>query len=156
MARGSTHKFRETDELKKYMEAQRDDKKRYPFRAHQQPQIAWLTLIAIFFLLVVANGAPIWTGFQSVPFLTAYLTIVCFIVLYGVLKIVRNGQWELVDLSKAELVEKKIQRLNDTRYRALERGVRSTKPVSDLRDFLKSCRGKIHDLFNSKDKYDTI
>jgi amino acid transporter len=133
------------------MEAQRDDSKHYPFRAHQQPQIAWLALIVLFFLLAVANGAPIWIGFQSVPFLTAYLTIVCFVALYVTLKFVRNGQWELVDLSKAEAVAKKIQRLNDTRYRALERGVRSSKPVSGIVDFLKSCRDKIQNPWVSRD-----
>ena len=111
------------DELEQYPEANRNHPD-YPYRAHQQPQFAWIALVFCFFILVVANGTPIWIEFQWVPFLTAYLTITSFISLWLFLKYKRNGQW-FVDLSKREHLEKKIRRLNDTRYRALEKGVRN-------------------------------
>lgn len=110
------------DEPGKYPEANRDHPD-HPYRAHQQPHFAWIALAACLFILIVANGAPLWITFQWVPFLTAYLTIASFIGLWVFLKYKRKGQW-FVDLSKREHLEKKIRRLNDTRYRALETGVR--------------------------------
>lgn len=121
----STKRFRayRNDELEKYPEANRDHPD-YPYKAHQQPHFAWITLFLLTFVLIVANGASIWMEFSWVPFLTAYLTIASFIGLWLFLKARSSGQW-FVDLSKPELLAKKIRRLNDTRYRALEKGVRN-------------------------------
>jgi amino acid transporter len=47
----------------------------FPYRAHGQPLTAYLSLIACLFILLVANGASLWNGFNVQPFLSAYIAV---------------------------------------------------------------------------------
>lgn len=48
---------------------------RYPWRSHGQPVTMYLALFGCLFLLFVANGAALWNGFHTTPFLSAYLAV---------------------------------------------------------------------------------
>ncbi|CAI6332912.1 unnamed protein product [Periconia digitata] len=92
----------------------------FPYRGHGQPFTAYISLSACLFLLVVANGSSLWNGFHVQPFLSAYLAPICFLTLWGTLKILRNGQWHLVDLSNGRDVAEKMLRLHEIRFRSAE------------------------------------
>lgn len=47
----------------------------FPYRGHGQPMTAYLSLISCLFILLVANGASLWSGFHKQPFLSAYLAV---------------------------------------------------------------------------------
>lgn len=47
----------------------------YPYRSHGQPFTAYASLMGCLFILVVANGAGLWSGWHEVPFLSAYLAV---------------------------------------------------------------------------------
>jgi hypothetical protein len=47
----------------------------YPYRSHGQPLLAYVALIGCVFVLLVANGASLWGGFYSLPFLSSYLIV---------------------------------------------------------------------------------
>ena len=95
----------------------------YPWRGHGQPFTMVLALAGCLFILVVANGAALWKGFNKTPFLSAYLAPLFFIAFWVCLKVYRYGglgnvEWGLVDLSDADAVKRKIMRLDDIRFRA--------------------------------------
>lgn len=100
-----------------------EDDDRYPWRGHGQPFTMVLALAGCLFILVVANGAALWKGFNKTPFLSAYLAPLFFIAFWVCLKVYRYGglknvEWGLVDLSDVEAVKRKIMRLDDIRFRA--------------------------------------
>ncbi|OCK78101.1 amino acid transporter [Lepidopterella palustris CBS 459.81] len=100
-----------------------EDDDRYPWRSHGQPVTMILALAGCLFVLIVANGASLWKGFNKTPFLTAYLAPLFFLTLWLVVKIYRAGgirhvEWRLTDLSDPHAVKLKIVRLDDIRFRA--------------------------------------
>ncbi|KAH7070353.1 hypothetical protein BKA63DRAFT_419992 [Paraphoma chrysanthemicola] len=74
----------------------------FPYRSRGQPYIAYASLIACIFILVVANGANLWAGFKEQTFdiFTAYLGPACFLVSWALLKLLRNSPWKLVNISE--------------------------------------------------------
>lgn len=53
----------------------KDDWKDYPYRSHGQPFVAYLALAGCLAVIVVANGAALWNGFEKMPFLSSYLIV---------------------------------------------------------------------------------
>ncbi|KAF2473416.1 uncharacterized protein BDR25DRAFT_323953 [Lindgomyces ingoldianus] len=104
----------------------------FPYRGHGQPITAYLSLAACLFLLVVVNGSSLWNGFYVQPFLSAYLAPICFLALWGTLKVLRKGQWHLVDLSNGQDVADKMLRLHEIRFRSAEEVGRSGRKVQNL------------------------
>jgi yeast amino acid transporter len=47
----------------------------YPYRSHGQPFLAYVALAGCLFVLIVANGAALWNGFEKLPFLSSYLIV---------------------------------------------------------------------------------
>ncbi|KAH8702727.1 amino acid permease-domain-containing protein [Phaeosphaeriaceae sp. PMI808] len=92
----------------------------FPYRSHGQPITAWASLASCLFILIVANGAGLWKEFHVQPFLSAYLAPICFLVMWGLLKVLRQGQWHLVELSNGEELVKKMIRLHEIRWRSAE------------------------------------
>ncbi|KAH3913113.1 hypothetical protein HBI56_087620 [Parastagonospora nodorum] len=103
----------------------------FPYRSHGQPITAYASLFACLFILVVANGAGLWKEFHIQPFLSAYLAPICFIVLWISLKVLRKGQWHLVDLNGEELVQK-MRRLHEIRWRSAENSDGGKRGVKNL------------------------
>ncbi|KAL2699539.1 hypothetical protein AAEP93_009514 [Penicillium crustosum] len=87
----------------------------YPYRSHRQPFTAYLSLLGCIFVSLVANGAALWNGFHLLPFLASYLTVIVFVGLWVLLKIMRGAKWSLVDLSHPGQVIKIFKHLNDIR-----------------------------------------
>ncbi|PSN67178.1 hypothetical protein BS50DRAFT_573918 [Corynespora cassiicola Philippines] len=92
----------------------------FPYRGHAQPLTAYLALAACLFILIIANGASLWNGWHAQGFLSAYLAPICFLVLWITLKVLRQGQWHLVDLSNGEEVARMMLRLHEIRFRSAE------------------------------------
>ncbi|KND92785.1 Arginine permease [Tolypocladium ophioglossoides CBS 100239] len=90
----------------------------YPYRSHLQPVLAYLALAGCLFILVVSNSALLWNRFHPTPFLSTFLLQFVFIILWAVLKVVREAKWSLVDLDDADRVVKKIRNLHDIRLGA--------------------------------------
>jgi yeast amino acid transporter len=105
----------------------------YPYRSHGQPFTAWLALGGCLFILVVANGAGLWKEFHFQPFLSGYLAVICFAGLVVGLKVVRRGQWRLVDLSNGDDVAEKMKRLHEIRFRSAEQVAEDQKRSQWLR-----------------------
>lgn len=100
-----------------------DDDDRYPWRGHGQPFTMVLALAGCLFVLVIANGAALWKGFNKTPFLSAYLAPLFFGAFWVCLKVYRYGgwrnvEWALADLDDVDEVKRKIMRLDDIRFRA--------------------------------------
>ncbi|KAF2027485.1 hypothetical protein EK21DRAFT_102555 [Setomelanomma holmii] len=104
----------------------------YPYRSHGQPITAYASLAACLFILVIANGAGVWKEFHVQPFLSAYLAPICFIVMWVTLKVLRKGQWHLVDLSDGERLAQKMLRLHEIRLRSAENSDDAEKSVQNL------------------------
>ncbi|KAJ6185847.1 hypothetical protein N7519_007148 [Penicillium mononematosum] len=92
-----------------------DDHDDYPYRSHRQPLTAYLAFLGCAFVSLVANGAALWNGFHLLPFLASYLTIIVFMGLWVLLKIMRGAKWSLVDLSQPDKVAKIFKHLHDIR-----------------------------------------
>ncbi|KAH7401698.1 amino acid permease/ SLC12A domain-containing protein [Pyrenochaeta sp. MPI-SDFR-AT-0127] len=92
----------------------------FPYRSHGQPITAYLSLAACLFILIVANGASLWKSFHVQPFLAAYLAPICFLALWVLLKVLRKGQWRLIDLSNDSEVANKMLILHEIRFRQAE------------------------------------
>ncbi|KAK2036504.1 hypothetical protein LZ31DRAFT_483608 [Colletotrichum somersetense] len=73
-----------------------------PHRSHWQPILAWLGLAGCVILLLVCNGAFLWHRFHFFPFLSAYLPILVFLVLWVVLKIFSAGNWSGAPLTEQD------------------------------------------------------
>ncbi|KAI1211103.1 amino acid permease/ SLC12A domain-containing protein [Annulohypoxylon truncatum] len=84
----------------------------YPYISNGQPFTAYFGLIACLFVLLVVNGAALWNGFYVEPFLSSYLIVIIFILLWILLKYFRDGRWSLVDLSDPNTVESIIRGLH--------------------------------------------
>ncbi|PVH93814.1 hypothetical protein DM02DRAFT_721569 [Periconia macrospinosa] len=104
----------------------------FPYRSHGQPFTAYLALGACLFLLIVANGSSLWSGFHVQPFLSAYLAPICFLALWATLKVLRKGQWHLVDLSNGQDIAEKILRLHEIRFRSTEEVDQSGRNIQSL------------------------
>lgn len=100
----------------------------YPFRSHGQPVTGFFALFACLLVLIVANGAFLWRGFQRVPFVSAYLTIIVFVLIVALLKLTKGAKWALVDLSQCAEVEEIFRRLNEIRHR----GAADVEPEKSL------------------------
>ncbi|KZN90988.1 Lysine/arginine permease [Penicillium chrysogenum] len=87
----------------------------YPYRSHRQPLTAYLAFLGCVFVSLVANGAALWNGFHLLPFLASYLTIIVFVGLWVLLKIMRGAKWSLVDLSQPDKVARIFRHLHDIR-----------------------------------------
>ncbi|KUM64698.1 hypothetical protein ACN42_g2348 [Penicillium freii] len=92
-----------------------EDHDEYPYRSHRQPLTAYLSLLGCIFVSLVANGAALWNGFHLLPFLASYLTVIVFVGLWVLLKIMRGAKWSLVDLSQPDKVAKIFKHLNEIR-----------------------------------------
>ncbi|KAL4905090.1 hypothetical protein BDW74DRAFT_18766 [Aspergillus multicolor] len=89
---------------------------RYPWRSHGQPVTMYLALFGCIFVLAVADGAALWHNWATPRFLSAYLSIVCFIPLWLGIKYYNNWgnvQWKLEDLSNFALVSRKLEELDE-------------------------------------------
>jgi amino acid transporter len=104
----------------------------FPYRSHGQPITAYASLATCLFILVVANSAGLWKEFHVQPFLSAYLPLICFIVLWISLKVARKGQWRLVELSNGEELAKKMLRLHEIRWRSSENSGAGKRRVQNL------------------------
>ncbi|KAJ0416349.1 amino acid permease-domain-containing protein [Aspergillus carlsbadensis] len=88
----------------------------YPWRSHGQPVTMYLALFGCFFVLAVADGAALWHNWAAPRFLSAYLSILCFIPLWLGLKYYNNWgnvEWKLEDLSNFNIVEQKLRELDE-------------------------------------------
>jgi amino acid transporter len=56
----------------------------------------------------------------------------CFVLLWVSLKILRTGQWQLVDLSNGGELAKKMLRLHEIRWRSAEMAGTARKGYRDL------------------------
>ncbi|KAF2627713.1 hypothetical protein BU25DRAFT_341274 [Macroventuria anomochaeta] len=90
----------------------------FPYRSHGQPITAYASLLACLMILFVANGASLWKQFRIQQFLAAYLAPICFLLLWLLLKVLRKGQWRLVDLSNGEELASKLKGLHEIRWRS--------------------------------------
>jgi amino acid transporter len=113
--------FRDDDRFAHVRRFDSDD--RYPWKGHGQPLPAVLAIFGCLFILVIANGAALWKGFNKTPFLAAYLAPLCFLTFWFCLKVYRAGgprnvEWSLVDLSNADVVKAAIERLDDIGFKA--------------------------------------
>ncbi|KAJ5836615.1 hypothetical protein N7447_002641 [Penicillium robsamsonii] len=98
--------------VQRWSEQDPDD---YPYRSHSQPLTAYLALLGCIFVSLVANGAALWNGFHLLPFLASYLTVIVFVGLWVLLKIMRGANWSLVDLSQSDKVARIFRHLHDIR-----------------------------------------
>ncbi|KAJ5646435.1 proline-specific permease [Penicillium lividum] len=91
----------------------------YPYRSHNQPLLAWVAFVGCCTVLVVTNMASLWHQFHLLPFLTpflsSYLTILVFIGMWILLKVLRGAKWSLVDLSRAQRVAAILRGLHEMR-----------------------------------------
>ncbi|KAJ5759044.1 proline-specific permease [Penicillium odoratum] len=91
----------------------------YPYRSHSQPLLAWVAFVGCCTVLLVTNMASLWHRFHLLPFLTpfmsSYLTILVFIGMWVLLKVLRGAKWSLVDLSRAQRVAKILRGLHEMR-----------------------------------------
>ncbi|KAL4760927.1 amino acid permease-domain-containing protein [Aspergillus foveolatus] len=88
----------------------------YPWRSHGQPVTMYLALFGCVFVLAVADGAALWHNWVTPRFLSAYLSILCFIPLWLGIKYYNNWgsvQWRLEDLSNFALVRRKLEELDE-------------------------------------------
>ncbi|KAL3469720.1 amino acid permease-domain-containing protein [Aspergillus californicus] len=88
----------------------------YPWRSHGQPVTVYVALLGCLFVLAVADGAALWYKWIAPRFLSAYLSILCFIPLYLGLKFYNNWgnvQWKLEDLDNFVSVEQKLRALDE-------------------------------------------
>ncbi|CBF71424.1 hypothetical protein AN6770.2 [Aspergillus nidulans FGSC A4] len=88
----------------------------YPWRSHGQPVTMYLALFGCVFILAVADGAALWHNWVTPRFLSAYLSILCFIPLWLGIKYYNNWgsvQWRLEDLSNFALVRRKLEELDE-------------------------------------------
>ncbi|KAI2470992.1 amino acid permease-domain-containing protein [Annulohypoxylon bovei var. microspora] len=84
----------------------------YPYISHGQPFTAYFGLTACLFILLVINGSSLWIGFDVQPFLSSYLIVIMFILLWVLLKIFRGARWSLVNLSDPDTVISIINNLH--------------------------------------------
>ncbi|KAI0889171.1 amino acid permease-domain-containing protein [Annulohypoxylon maeteangense] len=92
------------------------DNNDYPYISNGQPFTAYFGLFACLFLLLVVNGASLWNGFYVEPFLSSYLIVLLFILLWIILKFFRGARWSLVDLSNPDTVESIIRGLHQLSF----------------------------------------
>ncbi|CAI7603489.1 unnamed protein product [Penicillium glandicola] len=92
-----------------------EDQNDYPYRSHRQPLTAYLALLGCIFVSLVANGAALWNGFHLLPFLASYLTVIVFVGLWVLLKVMRGANWAFVDLSHPDKAARIFSHLNDIR-----------------------------------------
>jgi yeast amino acid transporter len=59
-------------QVRRWSEKDPDD---YPYRGSGQPFVAYAALTGCVFVLVIANGASLWNGFNTMPFLSSYLIV---------------------------------------------------------------------------------
>ncbi|KAL5043018.1 hypothetical protein BDW71DRAFT_216574 [Aspergillus fruticulosus] len=88
----------------------------YPWRSHGQPVTMYLALFGCIFVLAVADGAALWHNWVTPRFLSAYLSILCFIPLWLGIKYYNNWgnvTWKLEDLSNFALVRRKLEELDE-------------------------------------------
>lgn len=57
---------------------------------------------------------------------------ICFLALWGTLKLLRKGQWHLVDLSNGQDVADKMLELHEIRFRSAEEVGRSGRSIQNL------------------------
>ncbi|KXJ91909.1 amino acid permease-domain-containing protein [Microdochium bolleyi] len=107
-------------ELAKVSQVRRWDYKNddYPYRSHGQPFTAYMGLAGCLFLLLVCNIAYFW-AFHLEPFLSSYLIVFVFLLIWATLKLFRGARWALVDLSDAKRVVQKMKNLHDLRQGAM-------------------------------------
>ncbi|KAK1496665.1 hypothetical protein CTAM01_08303 [Colletotrichum tamarilloi] len=91
----------------------------YPYRSHGQPLLGYIALAGCMVILGVSNGAALWTKFHWFPFLSSYLIVIVFILLWVALKLFRNARWKLADLSSEDKAIKVIENLHQLRARTL-------------------------------------
>ncbi|KAH7026588.1 amino acid permease-domain-containing protein [Microdochium trichocladiopsis] len=93
----------------------------YPYRSHGQPFTAYMGLAGCLALLVVCNMAYFWKQpkFHVEPFLSNYLIIFVFLLIWIALKLFRGARWALVDLSDSKRVVQKLKNLHDLRQGAM-------------------------------------
>ncbi|CAJ2504035.1 Uu.00g114290.m01.CDS01 [Anthostomella pinea] len=97
----------------------------YPYRSNGQPVLAYLALASCLFILFVANGASLWNGFHVQPFLSSYLIVIVFLLLWATLKVLRQARWSLVDLSDPDTAIRTIRGLHQYSFAGLQ-----TEPTS--------------------------
>ncbi|KAI0139925.1 amino acid permease/ SLC12A domain-containing protein [Hypoxylon sp. NC0597] len=90
-----------------------EDNNDYPYISNGQPVTAYLGLAACLLILLVINGVALWKEFHAEPFLSSYLIVIIFVVLWAVLKVWMHGRWALVDLSNPDDVIKIIRGLHE-------------------------------------------
>ncbi|KAI1404765.1 amino acid permease-domain-containing protein [Hypoxylon fuscum] len=92
----------------------------YPYRSNGQPLTAYLSLAVCLFILLVVNGASLWKKFYIEPFLSSYLLVILFALLWAMLKLWRGARWSLVDLSDPDRVISIIRGLHQFSFAGLQ------------------------------------
>ncbi|KAI0854225.1 amino acid permease-domain-containing protein [Daldinia vernicosa] len=93
----------------------RDDND-YPYISNGQPVTAYLGLGGCLLILLVLDGAALWNGFYTEPFLSSYLLVAIFVLVWVALKLWRGAKWSLVDLSNPDLAIGIIRGLHESSY----------------------------------------
>ncbi|KAI1645506.1 amino acid permease-domain-containing protein [Daldinia loculata] len=93
----------------------RDDND-YPYISNGQPFTAYLGLAGCLLILLVLDGAALWNRFYVEPFLSSYLIVAIFLLVWVALKLWRGAKWSLVDLSNPDLAIGIIRGLHESSY----------------------------------------
>ncbi|KKK14130.1 hypothetical protein AOCH_000811 [Aspergillus ochraceoroseus] len=104
----------------------------YPWRSHGQPVTMYLALFGCLFVLIVPDGSALWHHFAAPRFFSAYLAIICFVLIFLGIKIYRNWgnvEWRLEDLSRFVNVERKLRELDEIHDLATTRDTDVQEPT---------------------------
>ncbi|KAH7192825.1 amino acid permease-domain-containing protein [Fusarium flagelliforme] len=113
----------------------------FPYRSHWQPFLAWVALFACLFVLLICNSASIWKDLHLVPFLTAYLPVLFFLLVWIGIKLIKAG-FSLQGLRSISFFHRLesteavdiFGRLNNLRAGSLERpGTSANEPKATAR-----------------------
>ncbi|KAI8961416.1 amino acid permease/ SLC12A domain-containing protein [Daldinia sp. FL1419] len=88
----------------------------YPYISNGQPFTAYLGLLGCLLVLLIVDGASLWNGFYGEAFLSSYLLVSIFILVWAALKLWRGAKWSPVDLSNPDQVIGIIRGLHEFSY----------------------------------------
>ncbi|KAI1092772.1 amino acid permease/ SLC12A domain-containing protein [Rostrohypoxylon terebratum] len=104
---------RKVPRVRRFYEGDDND---YPYISNGQPLTGYVSVAVCLFILLVLNGASLWNGFYVEPFLSSYLMVLIFLLLWIVLKLFRGARWSLIDLSDPDEVESTIRGLHQLSF----------------------------------------
>ncbi|KAI0899940.1 amino acid permease-domain-containing protein [Annulohypoxylon nitens] len=104
---------RKVPRVRRFYEGDDND---YPYISNGQPLTGYVAVTLCLFILLVVNGASLWNRFYVEPFLSSYLMVLIFILLWIALKLFRGARWSLIDLSDPDEVESIIRGLHQLSF----------------------------------------